>query len=132
MGRLGYIHKDPVTEKYRLGLKFAEAARKATYDGRIVSLARPCLEQLRDQFDETVNLAVLQNGQIFYLEVMESRHRFRLTPPVGSRASVHSTALGKSIAAFLPPETLRAMLARYKFVPLNPHDQQPASVHQMP
>ncbi len=120
LGRLGYVWRDPATQKYQLGNKIAEAAQRATSQGALVQLARAHLERLRDRFDETVNLATLQNNQVFYQEVLESTNPFRLTLPAGSLAPVHSTALGKAIAAFLPEERLRALLSGYKFVRLTP------------
>ncbi len=118
--KLGYVTKDPVTGKYRLGLKIAEAARKALSGRKLVPLARPYLQQLNRQFGESVNLAVLQNGEIFYIEILESSHAFRMADTVGSRVPLHSTALGKAIAASLPEEDLRAMLARNRFTRFTP------------
>ncbi len=118
--RVGYVWRDPVTQKYQLGVRLAEAAPRATSTQALVHVARAHLARLRDLFNETVNLGILQNDQVFYLEVLESTNPFRLALPAGSRAPVHSTALGKAIAAFLPPQRLRAMLDGYKFMRLTP------------
>jgi len=40
---------------------------------------------------------------------------------VGSRVPLHSTALGKSIAAFLPDETLARLLERCEWTRFTPH-----------
>src|SRR5439155_20817481 len=54
-----------------------------------------------------VNLGILRDGEVLYLEMLESPHAFRMTARVGARSPVHSTALGKAIAAFLPEEEVR-------------------------
>jgi DNA-binding IclR family transcriptional regulator len=69
------------------------------------------MERLRAQFDETVNLAVLQDREIVYLDILESTKAFRMAEAPGSRVPVHSTALGKAIAAFLPQEKLDEILS---------------------
>jgi len=110
LDKLGYVEKDPVTGKYHLGLRIVAAARKTLAGGNLVQVARPHLKKLRDEFDETVNLAVLQKDEIVYVEILESPHPFRMTDTIGARIPWHSTALGKSIAAFLPEERVRAVL----------------------
>ncbi len=118
--KLSYVNKDQATGQYRLALKITEVARKALSGRKLVPLARPYLQQLNRQFGESVNLAVLQNGEIFYIQIFESSHAFRMADTVGSRVPLHSTALGKAIAAFLPEEDLRAMLARNRFTRFTP------------
>jgi DNA-binding IclR family transcriptional regulator len=117
---VGYVEKDPASGKYRLGLGIIEAARKTLAGRDLVQVARPHLKKLRDEFDETTNLAALRDDKIVYLEIFESHHSFRMTDTVGSRVPWHSTALGKSIAAFLDQEKLKAVLkqsARKRFTP---------------
>jgi IclR family KDG regulon transcriptional repressor len=110
LDKVGYVEKDPATGRYRLGLKLIAAARKALAGGNLVLVARPYMKKLRDEFDETVNLAVLQKEEIVYLEILESPHPFRMTDTIGARIPWHSTALGKCIAAFLPEVRVRAVL----------------------
>ena len=110
LDKLGYVEKDPASGKYRLGVKIIAAARKALAGGNLVLVARPYLKKLRDEFDETVNLAVLQKDAIVYLEILESPHPFRMTDTIGARIPWHSTALGKCIASFLPEDRVRAVL----------------------
>jgi IclR family acetate operon transcriptional repressor len=65
---------------------------------------------LRDDFGETVNLGVLDGGSIRYVDVRESRERFRLAERIGGSDRLHSTALGKAHLAFLPPDRVRSLL----------------------
>src|SRR5262245_17470346 len=76
---LGYVSKNAETGKYQLGLKVLESAQKARASLGILQVARPPMESLRRKFGETVNLAVLQNDQIVYLEIIEGSHAFRMT-----------------------------------------------------
>jgi IclR family transcriptional regulator, KDG regulon repressor len=108
---LGYIDRNPETGRYQLGVKLVEVSHRAVSSRSLIQIARPYMAQLRAQFDETVNLAVLRNNEIVYLEIVESRQSFRMVTEVGSRVPMHATALGKAIAAFLPPSAMRAILS---------------------
>jgi DNA-binding IclR family transcriptional regulator len=115
LDKVGYVEKDSDTGRYRLGVKIIAAARKALVGSNLVVVARPYMKKLRDEFDETVNLAVLQKGEIVYLEILESPHPFRMTDSIGARIPWHSTALGKCIAAFLPESRVRSVLKQSAF-----------------
>ena len=121
LDKFGYVEKDLATGKYRLGFGIISAARKTLAGGNLVQVARPHLKQLRDEFDETTNLATLLKDEIVYLEIFESPHSFRMTDTVGSRISWHSTALGKSIAAFLPEERVKSILKQSPLKRLTPN-----------
>jgi DNA-binding IclR family transcriptional regulator len=115
-----YIIKNPVTGKYRLGPRMKEIAWRSLRAHNLAEVARPVLEELRDRFDETVNLAVVQGKEIVYIQILESRRAFRMSATVGARAALHATAIGKAIAAFLPMDVLNEMLAGYAWTGFTP------------
>jgi IclR family acetate operon transcriptional repressor len=78
------------------------------------------MRQLLEMFGETVNLGVLRDGEVFYLEILESAHSFRMAAAPGTRSPVHSTALGKAIAAFLPPSEVDALIRAKGLAALTP------------
>lgn len=108
--RLGYIGRDMDGMKYRFTSKIRNLAGWSQLGPSIHQVAHPYLEDLRKQFNETVNLAVLEDGEIVYLEIVESSEAFRMSGTVGSRVPIHSAALGKAIVAHLPQEELAGIL----------------------
>jgi IclR family acetate operon transcriptional repressor len=68
------------------------------------------MEELRDRFGETVNLAVLDDTRIIYLEIVESRRSMRWVVAKGDREHLHSTALGKAVAMVLDDEEISSIL----------------------
>lgn len=119
---LGYIRKNPDTRKYGLGMRIVEIAfRGRASRNHIVQIARPYMRELQNRFGETVNLAALQNNAIYYLDILESAQAFRMSADVGAAAPVHASAIGKAIAAFLPPQGLRALLAGKRFKRFTPN-----------
>jgi DNA-binding IclR family transcriptional regulator len=100
--RRGYVSKDPVTARYALGTRLAYLGERSLGALDLRASARPALEELHRRFGETVNLAVRDDNEVVYVDMIESGHGLRMAARVGSRDYLHSTALGKAILAFLP------------------------------
>ena len=66
--------------------------------------------RLRDVFGETASLAEWRRGRVLLVDVADGRHKLRLSLDVGDDCPLHASALGKAIAAHLPPEELAAAL----------------------
>jgi DNA-binding IclR family transcriptional regulator len=110
LASLGYVEQDPSSQKFSLGPRFLTFLRNTSPGTDLISLAVPYMNKLAEQYNETVNLARLIDDQITYIRIQESAHSFRISDNIGDRASVHSTAIGKAIAAFLPREQLKLVL----------------------
>jgi len=106
----GFLVKTPENGKYKLSLKCVELGRAARLASDLRNLALPQMRELWNEFEETVNLAVLDRGQIAYLEVVESPHRVKFVVAPGDHDPVHCTALGKAMIAFLPEQEVKRML----------------------
>jgi IclR family transcriptional regulator, KDG regulon repressor len=104
----GYVLKEG--HSYQLGPKIADLGNARLHRPGLLAVAGPYLSSLRDRFGETVNLGILDEGRIRYIDVRESRERFRLAERVGGSDPLHSTALGKAHLAFLPPEQVRRLI----------------------
>lgn len=104
----GYVVKD--NRKYELGPKLMELSNARMRHTDLLSTATPLLQALRDQFDETVNLGILDKDQIRYIGVWESHDRLRLAEKVGAVDMLHCSALGKAYLAYLPFAEVRSLL----------------------
>lgn len=104
-----YVERIPDTENFRLGPAFLPF--RSRHLELFAEQARPHLEQLRDRFQETINLGVLNGHRVTYLDIVESPKSMRLAARRGDRDQIHSTALGKAIAAHLPEDQVAAILA---------------------
>lgn len=102
----GFVNHDPKTDLYRIGLRMWELSRLPVEPTKIREMALPYLRELRDQFNETANLGVLDKHEVVYLEIVESRRSLRMLAQLGNRDPAYSTALGKSILAFIVDERL--------------------------
>lgn len=109
----GYIEKDPERYKYRLGVKLAELGSAVKRRQSLRDIALPPMQELRKKLQDTINLGVLLDGEVSYLEILESPHSFRVATYAGARDPAHATALGKSILAYLDEGAVKDIVRRH-------------------
>src|SRR5215469_9970815 len=109
----GYLVRD-LTGGYLIGPRLVRLGANSTYQATIRRVGRPILEALWRKTAETVNLGALDSGEVLYLDVIESPHTFRLSSQAGMRRPLNVTALGKTLLAWLPPQSRDEILAHCK------------------
>jgi IclR family transcriptional regulator, acetate operon repressor len=73
--------------------------------------ARPYLRRLMEESGETANLAIVDDDMAVYMGQVESRQTMRAICRPGGRVFLHSSALGKSMLALMPPDEVTRILA---------------------
>jgi DNA-binding IclR family transcriptional regulator len=116
----GYLFRDG-DRRYAAGLKLTQFSRLDNFHSRLRDAARPELEGLCKETHETVNLAILHEGSVSYIDVIQSPHVFRLASRVAMRRPVYCTALGKALVAFTPQERREELLGSLTFTPHTAH-----------
>ncbi len=109
----GYLAQNATTRKYRLGFKLLERASSVLNQLQVRDVAFPALQVLRDELDETVNLAIIDGGDAVYIERLLGTKLLGVHSEVGKRAAAHSTALGKAILACVPLVEVQAFIKKY-------------------
>jgi IclR family acetate operon transcriptional repressor len=112
MKNKGFVAQDQTTRRYRLGPSAADLGRavKQSLKGRLVALAKPYLDDLRDKVGETVHLEVLYDDRIFLVYSARGPRQLTVTPRVGDRMAINANAGAKAIMAFCPQETIEKRL----------------------
>lgn len=117
----GYVTQDPVSGWYRVGGHLrAMAGRIASQLWGVLEGARPYLLELRDRYDETVNLVELDGWNARYVDQVESSRPVRMFNQVGNSVSLHTSAAGKALLADQPERIVAAYLGRAPFERLTP------------
>lgn len=104
--------------RFELGLKVLELASSLERRLDLKQVARQHLLHLASETGETVHLAVLDRGEVVYLDKIESTHPVQMASRVGQRAPAYCTGLGKAILAYLPPSDLDEQL---RYMELKPY-----------
>jgi IclR family transcriptional regulator, pca regulon regulatory protein len=125
LAALGYLQQDPDSKRYRLGPRVLDLGFSAINSMDVREVATPHLRRLSDEMQYTVNLGILDDVDVVYIE------RFRYARPgqieidlnlhVGSRLPAYCTAMGKAMLAFIPEEQLSTLIEHIDFLPRGPN-----------
>lgn len=106
---------------YQLGVALAAMGLIAANRLDLRKVARPHLEKLGALFGETVNLGILDQDAVLYIDMIESSHELRMSATIGARDFLTTTALGKAILAFLPESRVNEILRSIRFEARTPN-----------
>ncbi|WML42029.1 IclR family transcriptional regulator [Neobacillus sp. OS1-2] len=95
----------------RLGPEIAMLAAAVHSDLR--EEMRPFLIQLSNQVNETVDLSILDNGKVLFVDQIIAAHPLQATSQPGAAFPLHCTANGKAILASLPVVEVEKLLPEH-------------------
>jgi IclR family transcriptional regulator, KDG regulon repressor len=110
LDRNRFIQRDPATGAYRPGIRLMQFAYLMVEQNDLRRYAAPFLHLLREQFRETVDLAILDNAEVVYLDVLESPQRVKLAAAIGQRLPAFCTATGKVLLAYMDDGTIQRIM----------------------
>lgn len=126
LAQRSYVERTADGLRYKLGLKLFEHATHFRRD--LKRVAQPFMRQLHERFNEATNLAVLHNGEVLYVDLLESSRPFRMAAMIGSRMPVASTSLGKAMVAYAHEKEAMALLSSVPAADLRRLKKELASV----
>lgn len=107
LSTLGYI------ERSSTGYRQTGQARRlvtSSDDRRLIEVSAPILQRIYEATKETVNLGVLRQDKIVYLQVLESPQPLRRVVEPNAVDPYYCTALGRAIVAYLPAQRRESLL----------------------
>jgi IclR family transcriptional regulator, acetate operon repressor len=102
---------------WRLGLALFELGQMVPRQQRLRDVALAFMEDLYEATKETIQLAVLEEGEVLYVEIISGHRKVPTPSRRGGRMPAHCTGLGKAMLAF-SPDVGRSWIADH--VPLAP------------
>ncbi len=113
----GYVAKDNMRSLYGLGYRAWHLGDEAAKQRGLLRVAEPLMEELRDRFNESVNLIVRDGLNALVVTTRESRHSMRLFAKPGRHGPLHAGGGSMVLLAFAPAdvraETLAGTLTRF-------------------
>lgn len=108
----GYMVRIPDSTRFRLSLKVLDLGFNAIAHTDLRALVRPLLHSLVDQVNEAASFAVLEGGDVLYIERVRAGFT-RLGADIRIGTTIHApiTSIGRTILAFLPESQLERVLA---------------------
>jgi DNA-binding IclR family transcriptional regulator len=105
---------------YEVGVRFLELGAYARNRRQIYAIAEPEVDRLADETGELANFLVEEHGRGIYLQRARGADAVRVEAHVGTRVSLHSTALGKAILAHLPESRVDGIVEAHGLEPATP------------
>ncbi|KMY50256.1 IclR family transcriptional regulator [Peribacillus loiseleuriae] len=106
-----FVTSASVNGGIRLGPEIAMLAAAVHIDLR--EEIRPFLIQLSNQVNETVDLSVLDNGKVLFVDQIIATHPLQAISQPGASFPLHCTANGKAILASLPIAEVENLLPEH-------------------
>jgi len=98
-----FIVRETGTKAYKAGPALIGVGLAALQSFDLPSVARPHMQRLVAEVDETVNLLILEEASVRFIECVESRRALRVVERVGLRRPAFATSVGKVLLAALEP-----------------------------
>ncbi|ORT61098.1 IclR family transcriptional regulator [Streptomyces sp. CB03238] len=102
-------------QRYRLGARLFALAQEAVENLDIREIAHPHLVQLNEETGHTVHLAVYEEGEVLYLDKVDSRYPVRMYSRIGKPVAITVAAVAKLLLADLPEAERRALAAKLDY-----------------
>ena len=105
----GYLDRS-ADGTYRLAKKLFDLQRTVPLEQTLHRVAQPVMERLVESCKETVNLGILDAGEVVVINTVESPQAVRMSSKIGNRRYLHSTAIGKVLLAGMPDKEVQRLL----------------------
>lgn len=106
----GYVVRNDNT--YRVSLRFLEIGEYARSRRKICEVAKPEIDKLAAEIDESASLLVEEDGRGVYVYDAQGDTSIPLDTHPGKHVALHATALGKAVLAYLPESRVEEIFER--------------------
>ncbi len=106
----GFAELDPERGSWFVGVRTFVVGNAFLAHRDFVATARPFMRQLMEESGESVNLGILDEGELVFLSQVECREMMRMFVRLGARVPAHASGVGKALLAALPEDEVNAIL----------------------
>lgn len=117
----GFVRQDPRSKVYQSGAALTNVAFSVLSRIDVRTHARPVLERLNKELEETVHLGMLEGSMVRFIDAIESPRAVRVASRMGRSMSAHCTSTGKAILAQLPDSELYKLYPEEILIQMTPH-----------
>lgn len=112
---LGYVAQEGDTDRYRLTIRLFELGAKALENVDLVREADTEMRRIAQLTREAVHLGAFDEDAIIYIHKIDADYGLRMQSRIGRRNPLYSTAIGKVLLAYMPPDEARDVLSKVEF-----------------
>jgi len=105
-----YVRFDHDGRLWSVGVQAFVIGCTFTRTRSLVGISRPLMRRLMEESEETVNLAIEDQGEMVYLAQVECRQMMRAFARPGTRVPLHCSGVGKAVLSVSSSRTLARFL----------------------
>jgi len=109
---LDFVEQDSEQGRWYVGLNAFTVGNAFLKRRDFVAIARPRMDALVDMCGETVNLGVIDDGEVVFVSQVESPEVMRMIVRLGSRSPIHASGVGKALLAGMTEQRVEQILER--------------------
>ncbi|MBG9982875.1 IclR family transcriptional regulator [Aerococcaceae bacterium DSM 111020] len=119
---VGFVKKHQAHKKYTLGPRLIQIANAAFIQFDFVRDTYPALKHLFDRIETTINLGMLQDNEILYINKFSGDDTiYKSMSRIGFTQDLYCSAMGKAVLAQMSDSELEKYLVETQFVPKTNH-----------
>ncbi|AJE87102.1 IclR family transcriptional regulator [Streptomyces albus] len=104
----GFVYRQS-DQRYRLGARLFALAQEAMESLDVREIAHPHLVRLNEACGHTVHLAVHEEGEVLYIDKVDSRYPVRMYSRIGKPVALTVAAVAKVLLSDLPEAERRTL-----------------------
>ena len=108
----GYAVQEPDTERYRVGVRVSQIGGAVANEFNLLSLSREPMQRVQQAVGYTTVLSKFDGATLYTVEQIEGITLLKISVRIGYVLGLHSSAQGKVVLAFGPPQLLENTIAR--------------------
>jgi len=105
----GYVEYNRYTGNFRLGVKTFQISQAYINKLNLIEISVQILTMVKDKLNESVYISVLRDGNVVYLNMVETDHAVRVLPRIGNVGPAYATATGKAQLAYKSNEEIERL-----------------------
>ncbi|CCK78592.1 MULTISPECIES: IclR family transcriptional regulator [Desulfobacula] len=117
----GAIIRDSISKRYTIGITLMELGKAAYERIDFKNIAKPIMEELMEQCQESVFLGVRNGDSATIIDIVESRKDLKISSPIGTSLPLVAGAIGKTFLSLMEPKDLKKYLDSNPLVKFTPN-----------
>lgn len=98
----GYVEFDETRQEWMIGIEAFRIGNTYLARTNLVEAARKTLRLLMEETGETANLGIADNGDVVFVDQVETHNPIRAFFRPGTRGHMHSSGIGKALLSDMP------------------------------
>jgi len=111
----GFVERNDQTGIYQIGLKLVEISSIRLNHVELKTEALPYLHQLANKLNQSVQLAIYDEGEAVFIEKIEKYQSFHMFCQIGKRIPLYCSGVGKSLLLDKSDQEVRDILGETVF-----------------